>query len=307
MLETEHYKVAESLSQQETDQISLKTLNKETELFTGSKVIYALSNSGEKVAIKIPFDGSKTLYEWEGIIKAFKADVPIPKPIALINYLDDQLAIVSSFVAGDNLYFNPNPDIKTEIGKEVKKMHQKAQIEGKDWIKSKRNTFIYYDQFIFRWATGQFKELGSGSKTLLLLGKFTPSMESYCKTTIPVFNHNDLHDGQIIVDENGNPKIIDFGNWVEEGWLNELGYHLFHLVRTRRISTEDFPNFLDGYLSGRKLSEDEKSTLAFYLLFISARALNYFNSRNSSYLPFAQETHNGVLKLLDREIIWKKY
>lgn len=303
----EHYRIVESVFQQETERIGLKMLDTEAELFTGSKVIYASSDSGEKVVLKIPFNSTKTLYEWEGLKKAFRAHTPIPEPIALIDYLDNQLAIVSSFVAGDNLYFNPNPGIKTKIGKEVRKMHQNAQIEGRDWIESKRSTYIYYDQFISRWATGEFGELKSGSKTLLLLGKFTPSMENYCKTTVPVFNHNDLHDGQIIVDKNGNPKIIDFGNWVEEGWLNELGYHLFHLVRTRRIRTDDYPNFLDGYLSGKKLSDDEKSTLAFYLLFISARALSYFNSRNSSYLPFAQETHDGVLKLLDKEIIWKKY
>jgi len=294
MIEKEHFDIVESSFGGCVDSINLKICNKEAALFSGSQVVYASTDLGEKVAIKIPLDCDQARHEWKGLKAVYLADVSIPTPIALIKFPKHQLAIVSGFVEGNDLYISPNPDVKKKVGIQVKKMHQNVRIDGKTWESSERSTFVYYDKFIFSWAAGDFKELQAGSNTISLLGKFTDTMEDFCGHTKPVFNHNDIHDGQIIVNKNGEPVIIDFGDWVEEGWLNDLGFHLFHLIRTEREESGDFINFLDGYLGKNKLSEDEKSTLAFYLLFISARALYYFDKRQSSYLPIAKGIINTV-------------
>lgn len=275
--------------------------------FTGAEIIYAATITGDKVVIKRPLNNSRTKHEWEGLNIAESTGISIPKPIALISYTADQLAIVSSYVEGDKLYDNPNPDVKVEVGRQIKKMHQGAQISGEDWVSSGRSSFVYYDRYIFRWAKGDIVELNADSRTASILSELTDATDQFCKNSEPIFNHNDLHDGQVIVDGNGKPTIIDFGNWIEETWLNDIGYHLFHLIRTDRAHTEDFTNFLSGYMENGKLSDTEKSNLAFYLLFISSRALNYFYRRHSSYLSVAQETHKKVLDHLDNEAIWKNY
>lgn len=307
MLERETFDIVESTRGREKDFTDLRIDKKEAPSFTGSEIVYARTSLGEKVVIKIPSDKDRTIHEWQGLSAVEKAGVSIPPPIALVNYPPDRLAIVSNFIEGDNLYFNPNPGIKAEVGRQIKKMHQKAEIDGRFWESSGRSSYIYYDRYIFSWGSGEIEELQIDSRTSSLLKKFSDMMMDFCKQTKPVFNHNDLHDGQIILSREGAPVIIDFGDWKEESWLNDIAYHLFHLIRTDRAEPENFANFLNGYLGNDQLSEAEKSTLAFYLLFISARALNYFSRRQSSYLSIAKETHRKIVDYLEKETIWKKY
>lgn len=307
MKERRPFQIISSSVDQSGDSIDLELGEKLSIPFTGAEIIYATTTSGEKVVVKKPKNNEQTMHEWEGLIKVDSAGVSVPRPIALIDYSAGQLSIVSGFVDGDNLYYNPNSEVKSEVGRQIKIMHQNVQIDGSAWESTGRSTFIYYDRYIFHWTAGELGELQADSKTVSLLGKFVDTTADFCKQAKPVFNHNDLHDGQIILDGNGNPTIIDFGNWIEETWLNEVGYHLFHLIRTGRMETDDFINFLSGYLGDKKLSDTERSNLAFYLLFISSRALNYFYRRHSSYLSTARETHAKVLNHLENEEIWKNY
>lgn len=273
--------------------------------FTGGEIIHAETDSGNKVIIKRPARNEQAEHEWLGLKIACSTGISVPVPIALIKYNSDRLAIVSTQIDGRNLYYFPNQAIKNEIGRQIKVMHQLADVDGRSWKSSGRDTFVYYDRYIFNWSKGEIEELDANSESFLLLQSLSAIAEQSCKATKPVFNHNDLHDGQIIVGEDGKPTIIDFGNWLEESWLNEIGYHLFHLIRTDRTETNDFANFLNGYLESKKLSDAEKSNLAFYLLFISSRALSYFYRNNDPYLPAAKETHNKVLMYLDNEKLWK--
>lgn len=275
--------------------------------FTGAEIIYAATISGDRVVIKKPLSNDRARHEWEGLNTVESTGISVPKPIALIYYSTDQLAVVSSYVEGDKLFDKPNPDVKVEVGRQIKKMHKSAKVVGEDWVSSGRSSFLYYDRYIFRWSGGNIEELRADGRTASILGELIDAADQFCNNSEPTFNHNNLHDGQVIVDGTGKPTIMDFGNWIEETWLNDIGYHLFHLIRTDRVQTEDFTNFLSGYMEDKKLTDTEKSNLAFYLLFISSRALNYFSRRHSSYLPVAQGTHKKVLAHLENESIWKDY
>lgn len=307
MPERSRFSIVEASSDRYTNFIDLNIDNRESVSFTGSELIFASTTPENKVVVKIPSDNSRAKHEWEGLKKAYLANVSVPMPVALINYNTDRLAVVSAFVQGDNLYYHPDSCVKVELGRQIKTMHKKAWIDGKTWESSDRNTFIYYDKHIFHWTSGKLKELQTDSKTISLINKLSGTMIDFCNHIKPVFNHNDLHDGQVIINKEKHPTIIDFGNWTEESWLNDIGYHLFHLIRTDREKSVDFTNFLHGYLDNQPLSYIEKSVLGFYLLFISARALNYFSINQSTYLPIAKETHKKVLHYLDNETIWKNY
>jgi len=306
MVERRHFDLIDP-SIRNRDSIDLDLSERVEIPFTGAEIIYAATIFGDRVIIKKPLRNDQARHEWEGLNTVESTGISIPKPIALISYTPDQLAIVSSYVEGDKLYDKPNPDVKVEVGRQIKKMHQSAHISGEDWVSSGRSSFVYYDRYIFGWSKGDVEELKADGRTASILSQLTDATDQFCKNSEPTFNHNDLHDGQVIVDGKGKPTIIDFGNWIEETWLNDIGYHLFHLVRTDRAHTEDFTNFLSGYMENKRLTDTEKSNLAFYLLFISSRALNYFYRRHRSYLPVAQETHKRVLDHLEDETIWKGY
>ena len=307
MPETERFSAVETFMDQGSHSVDLK-LGEKTEIpFTGGEIIYATTDLGKKVIIKKTLYNEQARHEWLGLNIAHSSGVSTPKPVALINYTADQLAIVSNFIEGDNLYYHPNPAVKPEIGRQIKKMHQNAQVGGNTWVSTGRSSFVYYDRYVFNWTSGEIEELNANSKTIAILTELTDAMGQFCTKSTPTFNHNDLHDGQVIVNSSGVPIIIDFGNWLEETWLNDVGYYLFHLVRIDRAETEDFNNFLSGYHEKEKLSDIERSNLAYYLLFISSRALTYFYKRHSTYLPIAKETHNKVLAHLNTETIWKSY
>src|SRR3990167_3969143 len=76
--------------------------------FTGAEIIHAATISGDKVVIKKPLRNNQARHEWKGLNIAESTGISVPKPIALINYTPDQLAIVSSYVEGDKLYDKPD-------------------------------------------------------------------------------------------------------------------------------------------------------------------------------------------------------
>lgn len=295
------------LSPKNRDSINLDLGERIRTPFSGAEVVHASTVSGDRVVIKRPLRNEQARHEWEGLNIAETTGISVPRPIALINYSTDRVAMVSSYVEGDKVFDKPNPDVKVEVGRQIRRMHQSAQVTGESWVSSGRGSFVYYDRYIFRWARGDIEELREDGRTASILGELTDTTDQFCRNSEPTFNHNDLHDGQVIVDGNGKPTIIDFGNWIEETWMNDIGYHLFHLVRTDRVRTDDFTNFLSGYMEGKKMTDTEKTNLAFYLLFISSRALNFFYRRHSSYLPVAQETHKKVLVHVEKEAIWRDY
>lgn len=307
MKERKRFKTIEQGENLELDSVYLKIGQKNTIPFTGSKIIYASTASERKVVIKVPTHNHEAQHEWKGLRKAYLAGASVPSPIALIHFSKENLAIVSGFIEGESLSLNPRPEIKTKIGQQIRLIHQQAQINGNLWKTTGRKSFLYYDKHLFNWNKKGLSELKKDSKTFSVLNKHMDDMIKFCKNTDPVFNHNDLHGGQVIINKSDKPTIIDFGNWREEGWVNELAYHLFHLIRTDRELPIEFKSFLKGYLKNKELSENEKSVLAFYLLFISSRALNYFNNRQSSYLPIAKKNHYKVLSYLENESIWKEY
>ncbi|HWA51790.1 MAG TPA: phosphotransferase [Patescibacteria group bacterium] len=305
-MSTEHFATVQSSLEKYASSIDLEITEKNKIPFTGGEIIYARTQSGMDVVIKKTARKNQAEHEWRGLNTAHSTGIATPSPIALVNYNQDHLALVSTRIHGKSLYFNPNPGIKDKLGNQIRIMHNTAQVTGDSWKATGRNSFAYYDKYIFNWSRVGLEEINIDSKSYALIKSFRDLMEQFCNETQPTFNHNDLHDGQVIVTEENIPVLIDFGEWTEETWLNDIGYYLFHQIRTDRPK-DDFSTFLNGYLSGERLSESERSNLAFYLLFISSRALTYFYRNSSPYLSTAKETHGKVLKYVDNEEVWKNY
>lgn len=274
--------------------------------FTGSNILFAFAESGNQVAIKIPARKRGANREWAGLNKAYDAGIPVPRPIILGETAAGMRALVSEKIEGEQLYRLRKRQLKNQLGMIVSRMHNKTQIKGKEWDQSRKPGFEYYDQYIFQWLKGDAEELKKGTKTEVILQRLSDSMREYYRHASPVFNHNDIHDGQLIVKKGGQLVLFDFENWKEESKLNELATYLFHSIRTERAQ-EGFEEFIEGYLGGLSLTENEKETLVFSLLFISARTVSYFQSKDSNYLETAKTNHQKVLGYIDSEELWKKF
>lgn len=273
--------------------------------FTGSRILFATTETGFRVVIKISKRENSAEREWVGLNKVYDAGVPVPQPLLLAQDERGNKALISQRIKGKNLFFHPNDQIKHQLGQIIRVMQEQTAIEGNEWLKDGKPDFSYYDRYLFYWLRGPVEGLRSGSKTQVLLEKFTDSMKDYCDEVLPVFTHQDIHDGQVLI-KDGKPILIDFEDWKEDGPLSEIAHYLFHSIRCQRPA-EGFRNFIKGYLDSGKLSENEKSVLMFYLLFISARAVNYFNYYGHSYLKTAEITHQKILDYVDQEKLWKEF
>jgi len=271
--------------------------------FTRSTIIFATSEAGKPVVIKFPTKKSKAEREWTGFCKAYTADVPTPMPIALVTSKGGRVGVMQEEVGGQSLYKCPGGQARIRFGEIVKDMHLKVPTAGIEWQEKGKADYTYYDKRIQCWSEGQVELLSAGSTTQAMLGLLSPTMNRSCRSAPPMFNHNDLYDSQAIV---GDQKIylIDFEEWVEENPLNDIAYYLFHTIRSN-MPEVNFGSFLSGYLGNEVLSEPEKQTLMFYLLFISARALNYFHASKSKYFEIAEKSHRAVTNYIDNENVWK--
>lgn len=271
--------------------------------FSGSKILFAKTSSGEEIVIKISNSKNGAYREWMGLVKTYDTGLPVPTPILYGSDPNGSKLIVSDRVKGTHLYQEEKQGARQELGKILRGMHERVEVDGKEWAESGRSDFGYYDRYTFSWLNSKSDVIGQGSMTDALLSQFADEMNNHCVKTNPVFNHNDLHDGQVIIREDSSVVIIDFENWREESPFNDIAFYLFHSIRVNSPN-ENFYEFLNGYTGSNKLDESSKSVLAYYLLFISARTVNYFSTKSSPYLEKALATHKEVLNYIDNENLW---
>lgn len=286
--------------------IELCIHNRSIAPYTRNTILFGTSEFGTQIVVKIPRNRNRAMNEWEGLNMVYNAEVSVPEPYSLAKNSEGLQVIISQKVDGELLYTNNQIDLRYDLGKIVRFMHNQVGINEKNWGSSGKPDFSYYEKLLNKYLKSSLGELKVGSETHVILNKFVDSMSDYCKTTTPVFNHNDLHDGQVIVKPNHKLILLDFENWREETQLNDISYYLFHLVKDRRVD-RNFDKFIYGYLNSNGLTETEKSVISFYLLFISTGAIDYFKNTGSRYLQKALDTHKKVIKYIKDERLWKNY
>lgn len=270
--------------------------------YTGTTIIFAKNQNNQRFVIKFPTRETKAKREWTGLSKAYTAGVSTPLPIALVTNKYGHIGVMLEEVDGQSLYNHPDEQARTQLGQIVRAMHSSVPIEGTEWLEKGKADYTYYERLIREWLDGQVYLTDKNSTTQALLRLLSTPMSAYCKSTPPKFNHNDLYDGQAIVRKQ-KVTLIDFEEWAEESPLNDIGYYLFHTIRTGMPNIH-FWSFLNGYLGNEVFSEIEKQALMFYLLFISSRALNYFNNLKSIHLKTATRTHQEVVDYVENEKFW---
>ena len=273
--------------------------------FRGSRIFFATSLEDTQVVIKIPKDGQSAEREWDGLTKTSAVGISVPKPILVgLNDLG-QSCIVSERIYGELLFLNHGYEARMQLGQTIRQIHTRVAIEGVEWLKSGRSDYAYYDEKIKLWG-GKQELIGDNSPfTQHLFQALSLSMIDYCSKTLPVFNHNDIHDGQVIRSNEGRCVLIDFGSWIEDRPMNDLGFYLFHCLRND-TKFGMFKGFMRGYFERDSLNEADKQALIFNLLFISTRAVVIFSTFRPEYVETARENHQKVLKFIEGETLWKE-
>lgn len=273
--------------------------------FRGGRIIYAASPENVQVVIKIPKDEQGAEREWFGLTKTSDAGIPVPKPMLLGLSNSGQPCVVLERICGTPLFLNHSHEAREQFGQTVKQMHTRVKIEGSEWLYRGKSDYSYYDEKIKLWGEKQ-QLIGDNSLlTQYLFQILSLPMVDYCNRALPVFNHNDIHDGQVIWSNKNRGILIDFENWTEDRPMNDLGFYLFHCLRND-TRFEMFKGFMSGYLERDSLGEADKQALIFNLLFISTRAIIIFSTYKPEYVETAKTNHQKVLEFIKHETLWKE-
>jgi Ser/Thr protein kinase RdoA (MazF antagonist) len=283
--------------------ISFSETSRFTTPYSGSEVRFGTLDSGRRVVVKVSARKLGAEREWGGLVRTFEAGLSVPEPIALVNTQIGHPALVTEQMEGKLMYYTSQNELRYRLGQMVKRMHDAVPVDSRRWVEAGKSDLTYYESRLHHWWIANAEVLGVKTDSQALFKKLVPMMATYCNSVVPRFNHNDLHDGQVIV-VGENITIIDFEDWIEESPMNDLAYYLYSTIRTGTID-EQFGYFLDGYLETEILSEVEKGALMFYLLYISCRSVNQFKLRRVGLAEIALSTHQKVVKYIKRERLWK--
>ncbi len=281
--------------------IDLEVYERSTTDFTNSEIIFGITRSGEEVVLKfsrIPWGPQR---EWKGLRIAYEGNVPTSRPIALVLNSEGRYGIATERINGSSLY--QAPDLIDQFGRIVRNMHDAIKISGEEWISTGKFDFTYYESLIELWRKGNFLDTKETSDARVLLEDFARMVGNNFKYVKPVFNHGDLHNDQVRIDNADELRIIDFEMWQESNPLDDVSMYLLHCLRVNRGT--DFLDFIKGYTNNRSLSDQDRMMMSFYLIFSGMRGVDYFLRFKPKKIIFALEQLQTIIQYTKDESLWK--
>lgn len=257
--------------------------------------------------VVVKFSGYKygTKREWDGLKLVNSAGIPAPLLLCAIREnTSDRYGIISTKIQGDDLYKKKSSGYRHKLGKIIADIHNNVPITGSEWQGSGKHNFTYFENQISSFGGSTISEINSTSKPYEMLRSLAKNVDNGFSKTVPVFTHNDIHNEQAIVNQDGEVSVIDFEEWKEEHPIKDLSIYLLHTLRNHQ-PLSDFTNFSLGFNHDRKLESDDLNFLAFYLLFAAIRSVDYHSKVLPSYVKTALTTLKIITKSLDNELIFK--
>ncbi len=295
---------AKSVTEQDLQPFSIHVSQEVISPFTNSKLLFGITTDNEKVVAKITTSPDGNLREWEGLQKVSIIGTQVQEGIVAGQLDDGSPVLVTREIEGKSLVNVPGEIHRRNLGHLLKKIHAKTKIDGIEWEKSGKKDFRYYDWHLSYWHKKAEEISPVCRRAVSIIDTLVETASSYFQSSEPVFTHQDLHDEQVLINTNNLEVVIDFENWKEADYLDDLAMYLFHSIREESPITF-YHELLNGYLNEGKTTDQENSIIAFDTLFFALRAVGYFHKFNLPYLDTALSNLVLVTKFIDQETPWK--
>lgn len=265
--------------------------------FFHNKIVFCRDLVGNEMVAKFSSNRDKVMHEISGYKLAKLAGVKTPWLFGCVLDKDDSPGVLTSRLRGDNLYIDASDEEKFVLGSIIRTLHDNTP-KTIETVQERS----YYDYPV---DVGNYLKnpLVSGVIPYELINYLMNSSISDLQSGERVVNHGDLHDAQVILVEE-TQHIIDFGEWFLGSGLEDLSIYLFHSLRTLR-SEKSFQDFINGYTQNYKLSEQEKLSISFLLLFNAVRFVDIATINNMSVLPYAIKYLQRSVAYVEDEKLWK--
>lgn len=269
-------------------------------LYFGS--IIELPQFSKRVVLKVPNYKSQVTNEWVASNKAFNACLPTPEPLALIELNNGNRGIMFEFIEGDLLYKQNQPELRCQFGKIVKKMHTVLPVASRDWIKNEKSQISHFFRVRKTWGDLMISN-DDFKRSLEIYDSIINGIIDYLPQLSPSFIHGDLHDGQLII--NGeNEFLIDFGQSREAQSILDLAIYCYHTLRTQS-NVENISQFILGYLEHSCLSEKEKESLSFFILYTTLRSVEWYLKFRPNDINYVFSYISAINNFIENQSLWK--
>ena len=265
--------------------------------FTSSVVLFGI-HRGKHIAIKFWQLSHGAEHEWEGLTKASDAGIKTTPPVGLAMTEEGKTVLISSKIAGTNLYTNPDLLLRRRFGEIVRTMHDDVYVEGTSWRQSEYSDF----ERIASKLQLRLESVGTDtlrSEAASLIGNNSEALRGRLVEMEPSFTHNDLHNDQVLVLKDGTMALIDFESWSEGDPLKDIAKYIFHTLRTRQPIT-DITEFARGYskITG-DLSTDDVASLSYYVLEVGINTVSFYRRFRHSHYHWALDYLNRIVEYLE--------
>lgn len=276
-----------------------------TAAFSGSQIIFGSTSDHQDVVLKGSAYSQGLSREWAGLQALHQQPLAVQVPLAVVADPQGSRFLMTQWVKGQSLVEMTEDGVRHRVGELVKNIHDQVNISGAEWQHSSKSQFTYYDRYLAYWQRHQVPHLEAESRPVQLLRVLARPMIDHLAQVQPHFTHQDVHDGQIIVEANAQPVLLDFEWWQEDDPLVDLAMYLFHTLRMAQPLAY-VRELYQGYQADQELPESDRDSIAFYLLFIAARAVASFRQLQSAYLPVAEQNLQTITAFIDQEKPWRE-
>lgn len=272
---------------------------RETDFFH-NKIIFGEDERGTQVVLKFPSRQNIAIHEYRGYQLAIAAGVSTAALLGLVVDVGGNYGIALQRIYGENLYKSNREGVKYQLGSLIRTLHDNGEVVGQCKPISR---YSDYEISVAKWVTQPYMTQIDVGLIVNLVGGLSRSILDYLEKLPKKVNHGDLHDDQVIVSESGM-RLIDFEEWGYGSPMEDLAIYLFHSLRTKRPD-RDFRDFLAGYTQEKVLTESDKLSISYLLLFNAMKILSRVADDHASLLPYAVEYLQRSVDYVESEKIWK--
>lgn len=264
--------------------------------YVGNHILFGLLDDGKEVVIKFNRIAGGAVQEFNNLLLANSFNVPSPRAIGIVQDKEESgVGFMMEKASGISLDEADGIDPECALAKAVRTLHA-ISLPGYGPIIRGKPQFDSSSDYHDFWLERIIPFIEDPTTTHLLEDLYNENRE-FILSQSPVFIHRDLKGSNVLV----NPpdiSIIDF-EWAQGGNRNDdLAVYLYHAIRLDR-SNDNVDAFFNEYFGGKKMPDQEKYNLLFYLLLAAGRVVSFSARMNRERLGEAERDLKKVVNYID--------
>lgn len=283
-----------------TDNTTFEVDSTITSKLTGNELYFGwLPKRDSLKCAKFSVFGNGSQREWDGYLLAFSHKVPTATPVALVSREQKpRLGIITDRVHGPSIEAAPTEAQLHQVGIELRKLHA-ISVPGYGYFAKAVPQFRSAQEYLSFWFEKTLPYIEKKPSVYALFKQLHDAASVRIYSFSPSFIHKDVRLENVLVDA-GGIKFIDFEWWQGGDSMDDIAIALYHWVRTEK-RPDSFKPIVDAYFKGSAVTDQERITISFYLLFQALRFVSFCERINPAHKAEAYQYLDKIIEYIDSE------